>query len=308
MNVPVQQLRRLATRSSMFAALFAALAACSSVLGRTRELRRSAPEPAPLAFVGTSTPARAGAAAYDGVDGIVFDVTPTGQTPIMVYGSRHTADGWSAPVRVLPEFAERHTSAQVSADGRRLYFESGRRDPVIEGREDSDLWVAERTGETWGRARPLGAPFDSPYNEHNVSISARETICINSNRRGITAGHDILCARRSAGGWEEPRPLEGAVNGASAEIAPFIDADERFVLFASNRPGGAGAFDLYISLRRDGAWQPAVALGPAVNTAASESNPAVSPDGERLLFSRSAGDRIVLHEMRFDPRWLEPAR
>jgi Tol biopolymer transport system component len=98
------------------------------------------------------------------------------------------------------------------------------------------------------------------------------------------------------------------VNGPSADIAPFIDADERFVLFASNRTGGAGDFDLYISLRRDGAWQPAVSLGPVVNTAASESNPAVSPDGVRLLFSRGDGNRVVLHEMRFDPRWLDSGR
>jgi Tol biopolymer transport system component len=45
-----------------------------------------------------------------------------------------------------------------------------------------------------------------------------------------------------------------------------------------------------------------------VNTAASESNPAVSPDGERLLFSRGDGNRVVLHEMRFDPRWLDISR
>ena len=166
--------------------------------------------------------------------------------------------GWTEPVPAIADFAERNTSAQASTDGARLYFESARREPAIAEREDVDLWVAERVGDGWGRARPLGAPFDSPHNEHNVTI------------------------------------------------APFIDADERFVIFASNRPGGAGAFDLYISHQRDGAWQPAVSLGPTVNTAASESNPALSPDRERLLFSRTVGERVVLHEMRFDPRWLEP--
>ena len=308
MNATVQRFS-FAIRGSMVVAVVAGLAGCASLLGRSRELRRSVSvEPAPVVFAGGTTPARAGAGAYDGADAILFDVTPVDQSPIRIHRSRHTANGWSTPVPALVDFTERNTGAQISADGKRLYFESTRHSPAIAGREDSDLWVAERVGGAWGRARPLGAPFDSPHNEHNVSVSGRETICINSNRRGITAGHDILCARRSAGGWEEPRPLDAAVNGPSADIAPFIDPDERFVLFASNRPGGAGDFDLYVSLRRDGAWQPAVSLGPVVNTAASESNPAVSPDGERLLFSRAVANRVVLHEMRFDPRWLDTGR
>jgi hypothetical protein len=282
---------------------------CSGMRARSGELPRSTPaKPTPVEFVDGTTPARAGAGAYDGANEILFDVTPSDGTPIRIHRSRHGASGWSAPTPALVDFPERNTSAQISADGKRLYFESTRRNPAIADREDTDLWVAERVGDGWGRARPLGAPFDSPHNEHNVSVSGRETICINSNRRGITAGHDILCARRSAAGWEEPRPLDAAVNGPSADIAPFIDADERFVLFASNRAGGAGEFDLYISLRRDGVWQPAVSLGPTVNTAGSESNPAVSPDGERLLFSRAVGNRTVLHEMRFDPRWLDVGR
>jgi len=283
------------------------LVACTATHVRSRDVQRSSTvEATPIVFAAGTAPARAGAGAYDGSNVILFDVTPSGQTPIKVHMSRYTPAGWTEPVPAIADFAERNTSAQVSTDGARLYFESARREPAIAEREDVDLWVAERVGDGWGRARPLGAPFDSPHNEHNVTISARETICINSNRRGVTAGHDILCARRIAPGWEEPRPLDTAVNGPSADIAPFIDADERFVIFASNRPGGAGAFDLYISHRRDGAWQPAVSLGPTVNTAASESNPAVSPDRERLLFSRTVGERVVLHEMRFDPRWLEP--
>jgi hypothetical protein len=309
MNATVQRRFDFTICGSIIVGAVAALVGCATVLGRSREPRRSvSTEPAAIVFAGGTTPARAGAGAYDGADAILFDVTPTDQTPIRIHRSRHGASGWSAPTPALVDFPERNTSAQISADGKRLYFESTRRNPAIADREDTDLWVAERVGDGWGRARPLGAPFDSPHNEHNVSVSGRETICINSNRRGITAGHDILCARRSAAGWEEPRPLDAAVNGPSADIAPFIDADERFVLFASNRAGGAGEFDLYISLRRDGVWQPAVSLGPTVNTAASESNPAVSPDGERLLFSRAVGNRTVLHEMRFDPRWLDVGR
>jgi hypothetical protein len=282
-----------------------AVLACSRLPIGARDADRPIPaEPMPLFADGTA-PAGAAGGAYDGAGRVIFDVFPGGQGPATAHVSTYGAVGWSAPVPALTGFGAWHAGAQVSPDGRRLYFESVRRDPPVMDREDTDLWVAERSGDAWVGARPLGPPFDSPHNEHGVTVSARGTICINSNRREITAHHDILCARRAETGWDAPTPLDSAVNGPSADIAPFIDPAERFLLFASNRAGGAGAFDLYISVNRGGRWQPARTLGPAVNTAGSESNPAVSPDGRRLLFSRNVDGRSRLYEVRFDERWLE---
>ncbi len=281
------------------------LLACSSLLTRSDMPGRPIPsEATPLVFAGGAIPG-AGGGAYDGADNVMFDVNPGLPIAAKLHFSRYSAGGWSRPVPAIPSFDAWHVGGQVSSDGKRLYFESTLRDPPVADREDTDLWIAERIGNAWGNPRRIGPPFDTPFNEHGVTISTRATICINSNRRGITAGHDILCARRSGSGWEPPVPLDSAVNGPSADIAPFIDAEERFLLFASNRPGGNGAFDLYISVKRDGRWKAATPLGPAVNTVASESNPAVSTDGRRLLFSRSAAGRAVLHEVRFDPRLLD---
>jgi Tol biopolymer transport system component len=221
-----------------------------------------------------------------------------------LYVTRHTIDGWTALTPAIPGFDAWHAGANISPDGSRLYFESNRRIPAVPGRVDTDLWTAERVGNAWGNPRPLGAPFDTPHNEHNVTVSSRGTICINSSRAGITSGHDILCAERSGSGWLPPIPLGTAVNSAQREIAPFLDPKERFLLFSSNREGGSGEYDLYISLRQGGQWQPAVNLGPAINSAVTDSNPAVSRDGERLLFTRSSEGRVTLYEVRFDPVWL----
>jgi hypothetical protein len=261
-------------------------------------------EPTPLVFAGGAIPG-AGGGAYDGATNVVFDVNPGGQIAAKLHLSRYSAGGWSLPVPAIPNFDAWHVGGQVSPDGKRLYFESTRRDPAVPGREDTDLWVADRVDDAWAHPRPLGPPFDTPFNEHGVTISSEGTVCINSNRRGSTAGHDILCSRRLRNGWQPPVPLGGTINGPSADIAPFIDAEERFLLFASNRAGGNGAFDLYISVRRGDEWKPAISLGSGVNSSASESNPAVSPDGTRLLFSRSTAGRAVLHETQFDPRWLD---
>jgi hypothetical protein len=296
----------LATASRIVIMVVAALSsACSARRERSDEAPRPIPaEPTPLTFAGGAAPQRAGGGTYDGRATVLFDVFPGGQVVTKLYLSRHSAAEWSAPAPAIRGFDAWHAGGHVSVDGTRLYFESSRRDPAVTGREDTDLWVADRQGEAWGNARPLGPPFDTPHNEHNVTVSARETVCINSNRGGVTAGHDIMCAHRSGATWQEPYALDSAVNGPTADIAPFIDPEERFLVFASNRPGGAGAFDLYISVRRGGHWSPAIALGAGVNSAASESSPAVSPDGRRLLFSRTVAERVVLHEVRFDPRWI----
>jgi WD40-like Beta Propeller Repeat len=301
----ISNLGRMTTLPAAVIVIAGGFLACSHALERRAEVGSTPPsEPTPLTFADGTAPPGAGGGTYDEAGSIIFDVFPADRSPAKIHRSHYTAAGWTAPIPAITGFDHWHAGGSVSPDGSRLYFESTRRDPGQTGREDSDLWVADRRGKAWGNARPAGPPFDSPHNEHNVTISSRQTICINSNRPGVTAAHDILCARRSVNGWEAPRPLGAAVNSPSRDIAPFISPEERFLLFSSNRPGGAGEYDLYISVNRTGEWQPAINLGPGVNSAASESNPAVSRDGRRLLFSRSIGGRVTMYEVRFDPSWL----
>ena len=77
-------------------------------------------------------------------------------------------------------------------------------------------------------------------------------------------------------------------------IDPFIAPDQSWLIFASERPGGYGAADLYVSFRRpDGTWGEPKNLGPSVNTAGSEYTPMLSPDGRYLFFTRGRfGDDI----------------
>ena len=204
----------------------------------------------------------------------------------------------------MPDIQFLALGPSVAADGSTLYFESNHRQPANEGRTDTDVWIAQRTGSVWGNARPLGPPFDTEYQEHNVTVSARGTLCFNSRRPGGIGDHDIYCATRSGAAWNPPENAGAAVNSPSLDGAPHIDARERFMVFGSNRPGGAGGDDLYVSLRVDGRWLPAVNLGLAINTTDGEWAPAVSPDGRRLLVTRTVGERSAarstLVEIPFD--------
>jgi len=75
-------------------------------------------------------------------------------------------------------------------------------------------------------------------------------------------------------------------NEAQATIAP----DGQRIVWASDRPGGAGGWDLWQARLRDGRWQDPVAL--ALNTPGDETDPYFSHDGRTLYFaSNRAGGR-----------------
>ncbi|MBL8723258.1 MAG: PD40 domain-containing protein [Planctomycetes bacterium] len=80
-----------------------------------------------------------------------------------------------------------------------------------------------------------------------------------------------------------PEPLH-ALNSPHHELAPAFGADGR-LYFASDRPGGAGGYDLYAARWLGTGFGPVEALVPA-NTALDECDPAPAPDGARLVFVR----------------------
>ena len=87
--------------------------------------------------------------------------------------------------------------------------------------------------------------------------------------------------------WSEPINLGPTVNSTSMDRGPAISKDELSLYFASNRPGGFGEEDIYVSQRetRDSEWGPAINLGPTINTTANERVPAFSRDGHLLFFT-----------------------
>lgn len=95
---------------------------------------------------------------------------------------------------------------------------------------------------------------------------------------------ELALRRWSDTGWQAPEPLS-LLNSPTWDGHPAVSPDGRWLVFASDRPGGWGGLDLYISQRLpDGRWGPPESLGAELNTAADEAMPWFLPDG-RLLFA-----------------------
>lgn len=87
--------------------------------------------------------------------------------------------------------------------------------------------------------------------------------------------------------WNEPVALNEHINYKSFESKhPAISHGGDTLVFSTNRPGGAGKFDLWMSVNSGGeAWGPPMNLGDAVNTKLNELSPAFTAYQNVLFFS-----------------------
>ena len=88
--------------------------------------------------------------------------------------------------------------------------------------------------------------------------------------------------------WSAPVNLGPVVNSAANDNNATLTADELTMYFTSNRPGGLGLADIWVTRRasRNSPWEPPVNLGPPINTPFVDGASALSPDGH-LLFIHS---------------------
>lgn len=112
---------------------------------------------------------------------------------------------------------------------------------------------------------------------------------------------DIFYCEKTDGHWSEARKLGNAVNGkGSNELSPCISPDGNTLYFASNREGGFGGYDIYISRKdKNGNWSQAVNAGRRINSPGDETNPFIHADNHNLYFSsdgwKTIGGKDLFH-------------
>ena len=79
--------------------------------------------------------------------------------------------------------------------------------------------------------------------------------CGTESERSIT-GNLIAFSTSHFSGWSEPVNLGATINTTFDEQGPTLSSDELSLYFGSDRPGGIGGFDIWVSRRscRDCAW------------------------------------------------------
>lgn len=203
----------------------------------------------------------------------------------------------------------------ISADGLELYFTSTRPG----GSGSFDIWVKNRETiqDPWGEPVNLGPTINSSYMDANNGISADGlSLFLFSDRPGGSGSLDIWIITRAniSESWGEPMNLGPTVNSSANDGGPFISADGLSLFIESDRPGGYGGNDIYVSTRAttDDPWGEPVNLGPRVNSSVWDWYPSLSADGLSLFFTslRSGGlggdDIWVTTRATTNDPWREP--
>ncbi|HLN20062.1 MAG TPA: hypothetical protein VK213_03180 [Bacteroidales bacterium] len=92
--------------------------------------------------------------------------------------------------------------------------------------------------------------------------------------------------------WSKVEKLNKSINTRYWESQACISPDGRFLIFSSDRPGGFGGLDLYISAKSKGDWGPGVNMGPEINTPFNEDRPVLVNNGKTMYFS-SQGHKTI---------------
>lgn len=97
---------------------------------------------------------------------------------------------------------------------------------------------------------------------------------------------DLFIADFNSGKIDNLHRFEKELLSAQEEIAASVTNDGNTIFIASNREGGFGGVDIYVSKKLpDGTWGKPMNLGPEINTPYDEDFPNISPDGKTLYFS-----------------------
>lgn len=187
---------------------------------------------------------------------------------------------WSVPVVVPGTRLNDSLCRFTPDDSQHMYF--FRPSPSTQ----NDIWVSTRSATGWGPAERLPEPINSDAAEWGFTRAKDGTLYISSTRSGNA---DIYRIRTIAGEYG-PAERVSAVCTPYGENGPYVSPDHDYLLFHSQKPGGYGKGDLYVSLRQDdGTWAPPVNMGPMINTDIEQWDPKVSPDGKYMFYIHRSG-------------------
>lgn len=214
--------------------------------------------------------------------------------------------------------------AYISPDDKKCFFV--RRLPV---KNMNQVYASDREKEVFMQAvrtqngeftvgEPLEAPFNvSDDNQGGCTISIDNKHLYFAMMRmegGLQPNCDIYVSDFNGEYWSDIRKVSPLINDPKYwDSQPSISADGNSLYFASDRPGGFGGIDIYVSKkdRTTGQWSAPQNLGSMVNTAGDEKTPFIHSDSETLYFSSNGhfgfGEYDIFYVRQNEKgEWMEP--
>ncbi|MCX6224997.1 MAG: T9SS type A sorting domain-containing protein [Bacteroidia bacterium] len=210
-----------------------------------------------------------------------------------IWFSAYESGAWLVPQRAPfsdGTYADNNPKYSRSRDT--LFFQSER--PA------SAIYRVTRSGGVWSLPVMLSIPL--PAGKHlgkQFSLAKSGNLYAElDNSQGTDM--DLYCWQFIDGQYKAASRL-ASLCSSSLDGFPNIDENERFIIFGSNRAGGFGYFDLYMSCKnQDGSWNQPVNLGDGFNSGTDEAWSNFSPDGRWFFYTTDRpGDAG------YNPYWVD---
>jgi hypothetical protein len=185
-----------------------------------------------------------------------------------VIGFRQQNNVWKKYTEFL-----RRGEITFSPDGNRMHMAKGYKD---------------RIGDDWTERKSLGPMFNrKDFGIMRLSASAQGSYVFDDY-----ISSKIRISMLKNGKRQEPTFINKDINSGEWTAHPFIAPDESYLIWDSEREGGYGDTDLYISFKqKDGSWGPAMNMGDTVNSDKADFYASVTPDGKYILFNRTLNQK-----------------
>ncbi|MCX7955297.1 MAG: OmpA family protein [Bacteroidales bacterium] len=157
-----------------------------------------------------------------------------------------------------------------------------------------DFYISYFEGDKWSNAKPLPGKINTIKNEGASAITADGnyivfTACDRIEGKGSC---DLYYSVKKGDLWSEAFNIK-EINTPFWESQPSLSPDGKYLFFASNRLGGYGESDIYMSVRQEnGMWSKPILLDSTINTKYAEISPFIHPNGKVLYFSSKGHNSI----------------
>ncbi len=178
--------------------------------------------------------------------------------------------------------------------------------------DDENLYYVKKLSDknSWGDIMKISKAINSENNEGSISFSSdRKTMIFSfctSSFKGQSC--DLYFSNKNNGIWENPKKLNDNINSEYWESHPSLSSDGNYLFFSSNRPGGFGGKDIWLSKKNDNNWGKAKNLGDSVNTMNNEIAPFLHENMIDFYFSsngrKSFGGYDIYHGL-FDKNFIK---
>lgn len=170
--------------------------------------------------------------------------------------------------------------ATLTQNSRALYFTSDRGG-------SQTAFVTDNTNNVWQSPDELASAVNDGVHTGTVSLTPDgQTMVFASYKHNVggVGRTDLYISRKVNGKWSEPQNLGPNVNSSAWDSQPSLTSDGTTLYFASDRDGGAGKADIYVSRWNGITWSRAEAVS-ALNTSADDMCPNIAPDNATLYIA-----------------------